>query len=149
MKEERLRDSLFPQDGDGELLSVAAGGRESGITALLSALVLWTQSRWQEGRGPPVSLCGHGNHLSASSPRMSPQLSPRVSCLLRCLLMCLLSPRVLSQVVLRAPHALLGCAEESAPFSRIFGMKDLLVSLREKKQSSGRIKSNEPGTADL
>lgn len=140
-KKERLPDSLFPQDGDGELLSVAADGWESGLTALLSALVLWTQSRRQEGRGPPVQLCGHGNHPSA----LSPHVSSAVSCLLRHLLMCLLSPRVLSQVGLRAPHAhmssaLLGCDEESAPFSRIFGIKEILVSLREKKQSSAQVK---------
>lgn len=84
-KEERLPDSLFPQDGDGELVSVAADGWESGLTALLSALVLWTQSRRQEGRGPPVQLCGHGNHLSALSAQLSPVssgISSCVSCLL-------------------------------------------------------------------
>lgn len=97
MKEERLHDSLFPQDGDSELLSVAAAGWESDVTALLSALVLWTQSRRQEGRGRPVRLCGQGNHLSASCPRVSlcvlsfssfisSPLSSCVSCLLRRLL---------------------------------------------------------------
>lgn len=117
---------MFPQDGVGELLSAAAGGGEPGLTALLSALVLWPQARRQEGRGPPVPLCGHGNHVSASAPRVFP--------LLACLLTCLLSPPVLSQVVvLRAPQphisAPLGCADESAPFSRILGMKEILVSL--------------------
>lgn len=57
-----LYEPSFPQDGDTELGTVAASCRERVVTGLLSALVIWTETRREEGTGPPVGHTGHGQH---------------------------------------------------------------------------------------
>lgn len=56
----------FPQNGSTDLkpLDAAAGGDDDDddVTGLLSALVLWTESRREERPGQPVGHAGQREH---------------------------------------------------------------------------------------
>lgn len=67
--------TFFPQDGDAELGAVAAGCWECVVTELLSALVLWTETRREEGTEPPAGDAGpcerYQPHGSSPAARLS------------------------------------------------------------------------------
>lgn len=115
--------TFFSQDGDAELGTVAAGCWECVVTELLSALVLWTETRREERTEPPAGHAGHCELFSLMAPHR------QFVCLLTAMFWSLL------QVVEGFPHdevpcSVLGCAEES-PFTKIHRMKGFLVSFAD------------------
>lgn len=108
------------------------------VASLPPALVLWTQSRRQEGRGPAVPFCGHGKHPSASPPHVSPVSS------------CPLAGPQASTRVLVPPALLRGT--RFCWFQNLENQENSGESQNKTKfrfRSSNLRRSHEPGSADL
>lgn len=107
-----------PQDGAAELDPMAPPHRGAVVTRLLSALVLWTESRREAGPGPALRHSGSCKRWSASWLLHRSLLCPLI--LMSFFFFC-------GQQVVETPCGVLGC-EESPPFPRLYRMKGFLVS---------------------